>query len=137
MKIQPMKNIKIEAHAKSVARCLWRLEHMMHYQSKLNAKFYPIVMKNLGIKRMDRERLTDVYLTALIQEAAEARDLINWKPWKQGKIKVDEIEFKYEAVDILHFLFTICDLWNISAKELYELYMNKNRENHARIQRKY
>lgn len=69
---------------------------------------------------------------ALIDEVMEALRETSWKPWKQVKPR-DKDKLKEEIVDIWHFLINL----TLSAgfkdsKELYELFMAKNKTNHKR-----
>lgn len=66
-----------------------------------------------------------------------------WKHWKgrnqeaRGK-KIadmspeDQLEIKFEFVDIMHFIFSMAIGLGIDSKELFELYYLKNAENFAR-----
>lgn len=133
MEFQSMKKVKLRKNKIPVNI----LQAMLNSQKELNKKYYPMVLKKLRLNKFDKEVLTNEYLTALIQEVCEARDLINWKGWKQSQHKVDALELKFEMIDIMHFLLTLFDIWEMDSAEIYKYYQAKNGENHSRIKRKY
>lgn len=66
-----------------------------------------------------------------------------WKPWKARHLEAqarkvsdmtpeDQLEIKFELVDILHFFLCMCLGLGIDSKELFELYYLKNAENFER-----
>ena len=68
---------------------------------------------------------------AMLSEMAELIDEVNFKWWKNPK-PVDEVKVKEELVDILHFFISMCLIYDMDAKELYDMYMDKNKENFDR-----
>ncbi len=64
---------------------------------------------------------------ALIVELGEALTEANYKWWKAPEDRSEKL--KEELVDVLHFFIGMCIDAGLSAKELYERYMNKNSEN--------
>lgn len=71
-----------------------------------------------------------------------------WKPWKKDHKKAytmkisdlsddDIIELKMELVDIQHFIFNLMISVGMDAKDLYNFYLSKNKENIERQQRGY
>lgn len=69
--------------------------------------------------------------TALICEAGELLDEVNYKWWKEQKMQNDAA-VKEEIVDVLHFFLGICNDAGLSADELFSIYMEKNKENFDR-----
>ena len=65
---------------------------------------------------------------AMISELAELLDEVNFKWWKNPK-PVDSAALKEELVDILHFFVSMCLSAGMDAGELYEIYIEKNKEN--------
>ena len=65
---------------------------------------------------------------ALLSEMAEALDGTDWKWWKNKKPK-DPDYLKDEIVDMLHFLVSMALRAGMSADEIYERYLAKNKEN--------
>ncbi len=68
---------------------------------------------------------------AIIAEAGELLDEVNYKWWKNPK-PVDDSAVKEEMVDILHFFISMCIRAGMDAEELYRIYISKNRENFDR-----
>lgn len=90
---------------------------------------------------------------ALLDEVHEMTDALGgindgkgnaiWKPWKKAfssfdKIKFsdlskeDQLECKFELVDILHFFANYAASIGMDAEEMYNMYMSKNKENRQR-----
>lgn len=65
---------------------------------------------------------------AMLSELAELLDEVNFKWWKNPK-PVDGAALKEELVDILHFFVSMCLSAGMDAHELYERYIEKNKEN--------
>lgn len=78
--------------------------------------------------------IRNMYL-ALQQEIAEGIDSTNWKWWK--KMKFDLNNSKIEAVDCLHFLMSIFQLLDMDTKEIFDLYLKKNKLNFERQEKGY
>lgn len=68
---------------------------------------------------------------ALLSELAEALDETNFKWWKNPKQR-DPAELKGEIVDMLHFLISMAQRAGMDADELFDRYMDKNKENFDR-----
>lgn len=71
-----------------------------------------------------------------------------WKKWKarypEAQAKPisemspeDQLEIKFELIDIMHFVFNMAIGLNMSAEEMFKLYYLKNAENFARQDRGY
>lgn len=65
---------------------------------------------------------------AMISELAELLDEVNFKWWKNPQ-PINEDALKEELVDVLHFFVSMCLSAGMDAKELYQRYMDKNKEN--------
>ena len=95
---------------------------------------------------------------ALIDEIHEATDALGgikdgsgnaiWKRWKKAfdsysNLKfsdlsaADQLECKFEIVDILHFFMNMAVSVGMTSPEMYNMYMAKNEENRARQQKGY
>ncbi|MGI6706900.1 MAG: dUTPase [Clostridia bacterium] len=68
---------------------------------------------------------------AMVSELAELLDEVNFKWWKNPK-PVNSGRIKEELVDILHFFISMCLKVGMTADELYEMYLLKNKENFDR-----
>lgn len=84
------------------------------------------------------QQFININFLALMDELSEALRETSWKNpsqipfgWKNGQ-KTDLIRFKHELIDILHFYVNLCISSGMSADELFELYTQKNKENHER-----
>lgn len=94
---------------------------------------------------------------ALIDEIHEATDALGgisdggsaiWKKWKTAypgyaNMKFtdlsedDQLECKFEIVDMLHFFMNYAASIGMTSQEMYNMYMSKNTENRARQARGY
>lgn len=104
------------------------LDEMFDLQKKFGSKFVPF--GHLSLK--GRERWTKEFLLCLIDESCEVLNWTRWKHWKRYDESVDELELKYELVDMLHFLLSLMLVWGMTAEECFSMYVAKNRENHSR-----
>lgn len=68
---------------------------------------------------------------AMLSEMAELLNEVNFKWWKNPK-PVDEHAVKEELVDILHFFVSMCLRAHMTPDELYQIYLDKNKENFDR-----
>ena len=95
---------------------------------------------------------------ALIDEIHEATDALGgikdgsgnavWKYWKKDFSKYemmkfsdlsesDQIEAKFEVIDMLHFFMNYAISIGMTPQEMYNMYMSKNKENRERQLRGY
>ena len=95
---------------------------------------------------------------ALIDEIHEATDALGgikdgngnaiWKRWKKAYGEYDNIKFsdlsesdqlecKFEIVDMLHFFMNYAASIGMTLSEMYNMYMSKNEENRSRQQKGY
>ncbi len=70
-------------------------------------------------------------ILALLSELAEVLDEVRFKWWKNAE-PIDADALKEELVDVLHFYIGMCVDAGLSADELYEIYLRKNKENYDR-----
>lgn len=106
-----------------------KLDIIFDMQKKLNdqiARNY-----NLDEKGWSDEEWIQKHLIALISELGEVLDEINYKWWKKPK-EIDQNALKEELVDCLHFYISMCLKAGLSADELLQIYLEKNKENIAR-----
>ena len=68
---------------------------------------------------------------AMLSELSEVLDEVNFKWWKNKK-PIDDNALRGELVDILHFFVSRCIRSGMSADELFERYVEKNKENFDR-----
>ena len=95
---------------------------------------------------------------AMVDEIHEATDALGgikdgggnaiWKYWKKdfGKYgfmkfsdlsESDQLEAKFEIIDMLHFFMNYAISIGMTPKEMYNMYMSKNKENRDRQERGY
>ena len=149
MEFQKMKDLRIVPPEELPRTC--GLSTMLEKQKELNESIYPIVLKNLRLSNLEelenysieeiiskhKESLTKEYLLAIIREACEALDMINSKSWKTTKKEVDEIELKYEIIDVQHFVNSLYDIWKMDRNEIMGIFMAKYQENKRRVENGY
>lgn len=71
------------------------------------------------------------YARAISQETAELVDSVPWSWWKHYQ-EFDEQNARVEVIDILHFVISAAQVLGMTADDVFELYMAKNRVNHER-----
>ena len=68
---------------------------------------------------------------AMISELAELLEEVNFKWWKNPH-ELNNANIREELSDILHFFISMCLEAGMTADDLYNVYVGKNKENHAR-----
>lgn len=68
---------------------------------------------------------------AMLSELSEVLDEVNFKWWKNKK-PLNSDALRSELVDILHFFVSMCIRSGMDADELFERYVEKNKENFDR-----
>ena len=86
--------------------------------------------KSMGINMECQETIT-INAIALIDEVMETLRETPWKPWKKQQ-QLNNERMREELVDALHFFINLCLTAGMSADDLYEGYMRKNRVNYKR-----
>lgn len=89
------------------------------------------IAERRNLDRSDKAEGLQRQTLAMMSEMAELIDEVNFKWWKNPK-PLDDEKIKYEIVDILHFFVSMCLTAGMDSKELFELYLNKNKENFDR-----
>ncbi|MBN2880286.1 MAG: dUTPase [Clostridia bacterium] len=104
-----------------------KLEKVFELQKMLNQD----IVERRSLQGISKEEWIQKQTLAMISELSELLDEVNFKWWKNKK-EVDEQLVKEELVDILHFFVSMCLVYDMSADELYSMYMDKNKENFNR-----
>ena len=104
-----------------------RLSDIFDLQQALNDD----IRQRRSLTGISHEQWIQKQTLAMLSELAELLDEVNFKWWKNPK-PVDENALKEELVDILHFFVSMCLEAGLTPQELYERYIEKNRENFER-----
>lgn len=104
-----------------------KLDSIFLMQKKLNDD----IIKKRNLPEYPREQWIQKHTLAMMSELAELIDEVNYKWWKNAH-EVDENAVKEELVDILHFFVSMCLVFDMTADELFGIYINKNKENFDR-----
>jgi len=105
-----------------------RLEQIFEMQAALNKR---IGVDTAGMTDEEKIKWVLNYTRALQQEAAELVDSVPWKWWAKYQ-KFDEQNARVEVVDLFHFLVSIAETLGMSAEDVYQAYLAKNKINHQR-----
>ncbi len=97
----------------------------------LQKAFNDDLIERRGLNDIPDEKWIQMQTLAMMSEMAELIDEVNFKWWKTPK-PVNPDNVKEELVDILHFFVSMCLRAHMSADELYERYLLKNKENFDR-----
>lgn len=68
---------------------------------------------------------------ALMVELGEVVEEAKYKWWK-NPTDIDDAKLKEEIVDVLHFFLGMCIDSGMTADELFDIYLKKNKENYDR-----
>jgi len=104
-----------------------KLDKIFAMQKLLNED----IISRRSLQDISKEEWIQKQTLAMISELTELLDEVNFKWWKNKK-EVDEKLVKEELVDILHFFVSMCLVYDMDANEMFEMYMNKNKENFNR-----
>ena len=101
-----------------------RLESMLAVQRELNEA----IIAKRGLEGIGKSEWLQKQTLAMLSEMAELLDEVNFKWWKNPH-PLHEEQIREEITDLLHFLVSMCIEAGISAEDLYQTYVGKNREN--------
>lgn len=111
--------------------------HQMELQKKLGV--YEKISKCESMK----QQYINQMILALHEEAVEImRETAYKNPeympfgWKKGQ-EFKEEKFKEEIIDIIHFVMNLCIISGMNPEEIYNRYLNKNKENFKRQDENY
>lgn len=97
-------------------------------QEELNARI------GVNLKDIDEEEQTKWvlnYTRAMQQEMAELIDSVPWKWWAKYQ-EFDKQNARVEVVDLFHFLVSLAQTLGMTADDVYDAYVAKNKVNHQR-----
>ncbi len=112
------------------------LEEMLRKQEELQERL------GYDFSSMTQEEITAYIKEFSIHLTQELHEMLyvlpHFKPWKDYRaMTVEECEAsmeeaKKEFIDLFHFVLNIALALNMSGKDIYDMYMTKNKENHKR-----
>lgn len=105
-----------------------KLEEIFSMQDGLNRR---IGVVTAGMGEEDRKKWILNYVRAMQQELAELTDSVPWKWWAKYQ-EFDEQNARVEVVDLFHFLISLAQVLGMSAEDVYDAYVKKNKVNHDR-----
>lgn len=105
-----------------------KLEEIFAMQETLNAR---IGVNLPPATQEEKAKWILNYTRALQQETAELIDSVPWKWWAKYQ-QFDEQNAKVEVVDLFHFLVSLAQTLGMSADDVYQAYLKKNKVNHER-----
>ena len=104
---------------------------MLQVVFDLQKKFDTEIVQKRKLEGISPDVWIQKEVLAMLSELAELLDEVNFKWWKNPKeINYDNI--KGELIDILHFFASMCLKIGMDAPEVYERYIQKNKENFMR-----
>ncbi len=105
-----------------------KLTRIFEMQEELNARI------GVDLKGIDEEEQTKWilnYTRAMQQELAELTDSVPWKWWAKYQ-EFDKQNAKVEVVDLFHFLVSLAQTLGMTADDVFDAYIAKNKVNHER-----
>ncbi len=105
-----------------------KLAEIFTMQAQLNRR---IGVELEGLDEAAKTEWVLNYTRAMQQELAELTDSVPWKWWAKYQT-FDEQNARVEVVDLFHFLVSLAQVLGMSADDVYEAYVKKNKVNHER-----
>ena len=105
-----------------------KMDEIFALQEKLNSR---IGVNMNEMNDDDRAKWILNYIRAMQQELAELTDSVPWKWWAKYQ-DFDKQNAKVEIVDLFHFLISLAQVMGMSADDVCEAYLKKNKVNHNR-----
>lgn len=102
------------------------LTEMYEMQTQLDER----IISERKIDRTTNEWVIGITL-AMESEIDEIRREVNWKWWKNER-EIDAEALQGEVIDLFHFLLSLARVTGMSVEDIHRIYMEKNKENHAR-----
>lgn len=110
-----------------------KLQEIFRLQEELNSRI-GVDLNDLSDEKKAEWVLN--YTRAMQQETAELIDSVPWKWWAKYQ-KFDEQNARVEVIDLFHFLISTAQALGMTADDVYEAYLKKNKVNHERQQSGY
>lgn len=104
------------------------LAHMFDMQAQLNRH---IGVDTTALPEADQRVWLLNYCRAMTQEIAELTDSVPWKWWAKYQ-QFDRQNARVEIVDLFHFLISAAQTVGMTAEDVYNAYLEKNKVNFQR-----
>lgn len=101
-----------------------KLEHIFALQRGFQDK----IKRERHLEDIPPDQWIQKQTLALISELAELLEEVNFKWWKNPH-ELNQAAIHEELSDILHFFVSMCLEAGMSAQDLYDVYVGKNKEN--------
>ncbi len=105
-----------------------KLEEIFSLQDELNSRIGVVTQ---GLDDEGQRKWILNYIRAMQQELAELTDSVPWKWWAKYQ-EFDKQNARVEVVDLFHFLISLAQVLGMSADDVYDAYLKKNKVNHQR-----
>ena len=105
-----------------------KLEEIFSMQEALNRR---IGVEMDEFSDQDKGKWILNYTRAMQQELAELVDSVPWNWWAKYQ-EFDEQNARVEIVDLFHFLISLAQTLGMTADDVYQAYVKKNKVNHER-----
>jgi dimeric dUTPase (all-alpha-NTP-PPase superfamily) len=105
-----------------------QLRELFRMQMALNER---IGVRMEGMSDEEKTKWILNYCRAMSQELAELTDSVPWKWWAKYQ-KFDKQNARVEVVDLFHFLISLGLILGMSADDVYDCYLQKNKLNFQR-----
>ena len=105
-----------------------KLEEIFQMQEALNQR---IGVQMNEFSDEDKAKWILNYTRAMQQELAELIDSVPWKWWAKYQ-EFDEQNARVEVVDLFHFLISLAQTLGMTADDVHQAYIKKNKVNHER-----
>jgi dimeric dUTPase (all-alpha-NTP-PPase superfamily) len=105
-----------------------KLTQIFEMQEELNAR---IGVNLKGIDEKEQIKWVLNYTRAMQQEMAELTDSVPWKWWAKYQ-EFDKQNARVEVIDLFHFLVSLAQTLGMTADDVFDAYVAKNKVNHQR-----
>ena len=105
-----------------------KLEEIFSLQDELNSRIGVVTQ---GLDDEEQRKWILNYVRAMQQELAELTDSVPWKWWAKYQ-EFDKQNARVEVGDLFHFLISLAQVLGMSADDVYDAYLKKNKVNHQR-----
>jgi hypothetical protein len=115
-----------------------RLQQIVELQKSIMKRFYDVDRLTMEQKCQETLRFLTAVQCEVVEILHEDGGIVKyWKNWKKSAKEPDTEYVLRELIDILHFTLEMLILWGATPEKIYDVYVDKNKENHARYDGKY